>query len=273
MTTVKLHLRAKSPAVEVDLDTLTPRARALAEAIHMSFGQQPLGVLCDTDKVKGDNPHFAYMHGTGPAADELAAQPETVFITNFALLHRDAVTSPEEWLEQHARSIPLSAWPVAGAESRMRPLPERVPSADAAREDRCLTRDQAMRHLADAGIVISPDAWILLWKAGNLPAPRHFALGGRMPLWHVDDLDAYAARPVEPWTTEQVAAHLGYTGDAAQATARKRIGRWGLSAIDRDPTSGGKRYAADQVRAAHQASPGKGRHGATRDGGRFTTAG
>ncbi|WP_063760822.1 hypothetical protein [Streptomyces aureocirculatus] len=171
----------------------------------------------------------------------------------------------------------LDFWPIAGAHSRMQSMEERVPSAGAARADRCLRRDQALPYLADKSertVILSPDAWILLQKAGNVPAPRHYAVGGRMPLWHVDDLDAYIARDYERWTISQVAEHLGYSGASATGSARKQLSRWGISAVDRQPGRDGEsRYAADQVEAAHRARPGKGRRGALRvDGGRFTAS-
>lgn len=265
MTTVKLNIRrSKTTApVEVDLDTLTPKARALAECIAMSFGQQPLGVLVDTGRTKGDNPNHTYLHGTGARADEIGAQPDTRLQTNIEPLPQGAVTSPEEWLEYSARhAMPHDAWPIAGARSRIEPMTERIPAAsiEAAREDRCLTRDQALRHLADHGTPIGKDAWILLQKAGNIPPPLHYALGGRMPLWHVDDLDAYATRDVERWTTSRVAEHLGYTGPSAVGTTRRQLTRWGLLPVDREPgRQGENRYAADQVTACHQTRPGRGR--------------
>ncbi|MER5875500.1 hypothetical protein ABT119_06165 [Streptomyces sp. NPDC001910] len=270
MTLVKLAVRKGSAPVEVDLDTLTPKARALAEAVHASPGHQPLGVLCDTGHTKGDNPNHAYVYGTGVEADEIGSQPDLRFMRNLEPLPRDAETSPEEWLEYNARQIPVDSWPIAGARSRMEPLAERVPSAAAARDDRCLTRDQALRYLADRGIVVSNDAWIMLQKAGNAPEPRHYALGGRMPLWHVDNLDAYAGREVEQWPVTRVAELLGFSGPSAAGSARKQLSRWGLSAVGRAPGRGGESlFAADQVQAAHAARPGSGRRGAPRVDGRF----
>jgi hypothetical protein len=269
VTIVKLNIRKASAPVDVDLDTLTPKARALAEAIHMSAGHQPLGVLCDTGHTKGENPNHTYLHGTGAQADEIGAQPDLRFMRNLEPQPRNAVTSAEEWLEYNARQMPYDSWPIAGARSRIEPLEERVASADAARDDRCLTRDQALSYLADRSnrsIVISKDAWIMLQKAGNAPAPRHYALDGRMPLWHVDDLAAYADRDFERWTISQVAEHLGYSGPSATGTARRQLSRWGLAAVDRAPGRGGEgRFAADQVRAAHTVRPGRGRWAESRD--------
>ncbi|MEU1497313.1 hypothetical protein [Streptomyces sp. NPDC005732] len=270
MTTATVAVRKGSPPCEVDLDTLTPKARALAEAIHMSPGHQPLGVLCDTGRTKGDNPNHAYVYGSGVEADEIGAQPDLRFMRNLEPLPRDAETSVEEWLEYNARQMPYDSWPIAGARSRIEPLDERVPSAEAARLDRCLTRDQALKRLAERGIVLSNDAWIMLQKAGNAPQPHRYALNGRMSLWDVDDVDAYASREYERWTVTQVAELLGFTGEAAKGSARKQLSRWGLSAVGRAPGRGGESlFAADQVQAAQASRPGSGRRGASRVDGRF----
>jgi hypothetical protein len=258
---------------QVDLDTLTPKARALAEAIHASAGHRPIGILCATGKTKGDNPNFRRHYGAGPEADALATQPVTVVIRPTAL-RADSVTPPEEWLEREAHSLAFDVYPIAGSRDSLTTLDQRVPSADAAKEDRCLPLDTVRPYLADThGLVMSPTGWSLLWKVGHLPEPRHYALNGRLPLWHVDDIDAYAGRDFERWTISQVAEHLGYTGASATGTARKQLSRWGLVAVGRAPGRGGESlYAADQVQAAHAARPGKGRHGAVREGGRFAAS-
>ncbi|MEV8606180.1 hypothetical protein AB0465_40670 [Streptomyces griseoviridis] len=273
-TLVTVHLRKGSPLSEVDLDTLTPKARALAEAVAMSFGRQPLGVLCGTGRTKGDNPNHRYVYGTGPAADAKAAEPDVQFVTDLTpMLAADSVTSPEEWLECNARRLPVDWWPIAGAKSRIEPLTEHVPSAEAALTDRCLTRDQALRYLADQderSIILSNDAWIMLQKAGNAPDPRHYLLGGRMPLWALEDLDAYVARDFERWPISRVAEALGYSGGSATGSARKQLFRWGISAVGRAPGRGAESlYAADQILAAISVRPGSGRRGASRQGGRF----
>lgn len=257
---------------EVDLDTLTPKARALAEAIHASSGHAPIGVLCATGRAKGDSPNFRLKYGTGPEADAMARQPVTVVIKP-TLLRADSVTPPEEWLERQAHGLDHDVYPIAGSLDPLIRLPGRVPSADAARDDRCLTLAAVRDYLGDVhGLLLSADGWSLLWKAGHLPAPRHYALGGRMPLWHVDDIDAYARRPYERWTVSQVADHLGYQGSSAAGSARKQMSRWGIHPVGRDRGRGGESlYAADQVQAAHAARPGRGRHGAPRGrGGTFT---
>ena len=77
--------------------------------------------------------------------------------------------------------------------------------------------------------------------------------------------------PEELWTVSMVAKYLGYTGDAANASARKQLARWGVVSQGREAGRRGEsQYFADVVRAAREKSPGKGRRGAPRAGGRFT---
>lgn len=81
-----------------------------------------------------------------------------------------------------------------------------------------------------------------------------------------------AGRGGELWTVSMVAAYLGYTGPSATGSARKQLSRWGIVSQGREPGRRGQsQYLASEVKAAHEARPGKGRHGASREeGGRFT---
>lgn len=64
----------------------------------------------------------------------------------------------------------------------------------------------------------------------------------------------------EEWTTEQVAAFLGYTGDSAEATARGWLARKGIQPVAREPGRAGKNlWPTDQVRAKREAWDGRGR--------------
>lgn len=147
-------------------------------------------------------------------------------------LRADSVTPPEEWLERRAHGLAHDVYPIAGSQDSLSTLTARVPSADAARDDRCLTLDWVRPYLADSpyladthGLAMSPTGWSLLWKAGRLPAPRHNAQGGQLLLWHVDGVDAYACRECERWPLSQVAQFLGYSGPSAAGTARRQLSR------------------------------------------------
>lgn len=74
----------------------------------------------------------------------------------------------------------------------------------------------------------------------------------------------------ELWTVSMVAKYLGYDGASANNSARVWLSRKGLKAEGREPGRRGQsQYDADLVRQAKAGSPGKGRHGASRSGGRF----
>lgn len=61
------------------------------------------------------------------------------------------------------------------------------------------------------------------------------------------------------WTTEDIARELGLN---SPAVARSSLRRWRLAGIELDveidPLTGTKRYLPEQIRAAHEASPGRG---------------
>lgn len=268
MTTVQLHLRKGGPLEDVDLDTLTPKARALAEAIHANPGHQPIGVVCATGETKGDNPNFRLIHGDGPDADALAAEPHVATIRNFGLIPADSSTTAEDWLEREAVALPLNAYPIAGVTSRVGPATDRVPSADAAATDRYLTRNGVLDYMRDAGQPMGVQAWDTLIGTGHLPEPDRYVL--RRPQWKPETIGAYLSREREQWPLSKVAEVLGYSGSSAAGSARKQLSRWGITAEGRTPGRGGESlYAADQVQAAHAHRPGRGRHGAARAGGKF----
>ena len=131
-----------------------------------------------------------------------------------------------------------------------------------------------VRLLADAD---DRDAWQGL-KGRGLPngypkmvrewAAEYAELGPKCPPLELE----CAGRGGELWTVSMVAAHLGYDGPSATGAARKQLSRWGIVSQGREPGRRGQsQYLASEVRAAHEARPGKGRHGASREGGgRFT---
>lgn len=257
-STVKLHLRKGGPLEDVDLDTLTPKARALAEAIHACPGHQPIGVVCGTGQTKGDNPNFRLIHGHGPAADALAAEPHVVTVRNFGLIPTASPTTAADWLEREAAALPLDAYPIAGVTSSLGQATARVPSADLAATDQYLTRDGVLDRMRDAGQPMSVQAWDTLRGTGHLPEPDRYVL--KRPQWRPETIDAYLGRDRELWPISQVAEFLGYEGPSATGSARRQMQRWGFTATGRGPGRGGESlFVADQVQAAHAHRPGRGR--------------
>lgn len=63
-----------------------------------------------------------------------------------------------------------------------------------------------------------------------------------------------ANRPL--WTIDQVAQHIGAS---STGSARRTLSRWQVRPVGRQPgRAGASLYDPDQVRAAHQARPGRG---------------
>ncbi|OQQ13010.1 hypothetical protein B0675_40035 [Streptomyces sp. M41(2017)] len=77
----------------------------------------------------------------------------------------------------------------------------------------------------------------------------------------------------ELWTVSMIAEYLGYEGASATNSARVWLSRKGIKPEGRQTGRHGQtEYDADLIRQAKEASPGKGRRGAQRTGGRFTGA-
>lgn len=75
----------------------------------------------------------------------------------------------------------------------------------------------------------------------------------------------------EMWTVSMIAEFLGYEGQSAANSARVWLSRKGIKPQGRQTGRHGQtEYDAELIRQAKEASPGKGRRGAQREGGRFT---
>ncbi|MEV5944787.1 hypothetical protein [Streptomyces sp. NPDC051994] len=79
--------------------------------------------------------------------------------------------------------------------------------------------------------------------------------------------------PDDLWTVSMVADFLGFTGASAHGSARKWLSRKKIESEGREPGRRGQsQYSARLVQAAKESSPGSGRRGAAREGGRFAGA-
>lgn len=264
MPIVTLHLRRDAydendrliPAFaeDVDLDTLTPRARALAEAITQCPSQRPSQILLQSDAMLADR-----LPGGDRYAQHRSTQHTQFGRTDWWRLRSTDPRTATQWLEIEARDkVPLG-WHILGI------TPDNpVPSLLAGAADQYLTRDGVLEYLRARGVGMSDTAWDTFRGTDHFPAPDRYVC--RRPQWLPETVDAYIDRPRELWPISRVAEHLGYSGPSATGSARKTLYRWGLSAVSRAPGRGGESlYDADQVRAAHAARPGRGTRTDLRD--------
>lgn len=173
MTTVDIHLGGK--AVRIQLERLSGRARALAEAIS----DNPAKVAGDI-WMEADQPISATTKDWQVwfTPDE-AAQPERRPWRGWSTVPLARGEDPHDRLEAEARKIP-PGWHVLGAHPR-RPI--------AKPERREATTEQVVAYLAERGRTISAATWRSYVGRGQAPGP--FDRKGRTPLYDLDHIDAW----------------------------------------------------------------------------------
>lgn len=166
---------------DVDLDRLTPRARALAEIVTRNPLHTPSPVIIQSTRT---------MREMGATADDAVFygdldQPHRTTWEHWARIH--GPIDPHDYLENEARKLPLGYFPVG------RYRDDWVPSADAARDDTDLiTRPQIVEVLRELGRPISP-ATLANYKSNppkGWPEPVKYV--GRTPLWSRTAIERYA---------------------------------------------------------------------------------
>lgn len=201
MTTISLLLREDTKHVDddcnvtrtfatpdsVDLDQLTPRARALAEAVAQLPGARKGDILCEhRTKTRGE---------MTPDADtwlppERLTEPAHQTWARWDVYRADSGVTPVEYLERQARKIPPE-WRIVSGHAVGRPTPPPVPSSQAAGDDDCLTPRGVLDYLATHyKRHIGPGTWRSYVSRGQAPAP--IGRVGREPLWSPVDIDAWA---------------------------------------------------------------------------------
>lgn len=239
-------------AETLDLDPLTPRARALAEALHDTMqhhviGGRALDIVFENDLT---NAALADMPPRVPDAYQPVKDPDQKALRTITwgpLLSAAYPTSLTEWLERQARDEIPDGWYPVGAPHR-----PRVPSWEAGAADRHLSKNGVLEYLRAHGAELGIRAWDTLRGTGVLDPDRHVC---KRPQWAPETVQAFIDRRPELWPLTRVAAHLGVT----PGSARVQMRRWGFTAVGREPGRGGENlYAADLVRAAHSHRPGRG---------------
>lgn len=170
--------------VTVGPNRLTPKARALAEAIAET-GLRRISVR----SVAPAREVYGTRAGLFVAADALD-KPITRAWENWAASDSPArhATDPYRWLEYEARKM-IGWYPVAADGTDL-------PSSQAAREDDGVGADDALNflnHACPAGTAPSKAAWMQYAIRGEHGYPAPVRHNGIMSLWSVTDLSKYAS--------------------------------------------------------------------------------
>lgn len=169
-----------APYEDVDLDTLTPRARALAEAVAATPLRTAVDIWVQAERpIRDTTPDWQLWY-----TEQQAAQPERRPWRGWSDYPATSTMPPAEYLERQARRIP-PGWQVLGA----RPDAP-VPSADAGAADTGMTREQVLDWLRAHGRAIAPGTWSAYVTRGQAPAPSRRV--ARTPLWDLDEIAAWA---------------------------------------------------------------------------------
>jgi len=165
---------------DIDLDKLTPRARAIAEAIAQSGGR-PVDIWMERDRpLRETMPNWEMWY-----SPERAEEPERRPWKNWSRYPATSRTEAHAWLEEQAQKLPPE-WHVLGA----RPDTP-VPSREAGAADRYLTRDQVLAYMRARGRDISVSTWSSYTARKQAPRPDRYV--GRTPQWLEATIDSFLA--------------------------------------------------------------------------------
>lgn len=166
---------------DIDLDELTPRARALAETIAQQSLRTRGPIRCQhrtaTKRDMTPNPEI-WLH-----PDEMD-QPYQQTWSGWSKFPATSTMTGAEYLEQQARRIPPEFAIVSAAGCRTL-----VPSMEAGAADDALTLSAVMEYLARRGRHIMPGTWRSYVARDQAPAPVRQV--GRTPLWALADVKAW----------------------------------------------------------------------------------
>ena len=182
MATLMLALRDESAPEPVELDALSPRARALAEAVSQRLGGRCVVWLQSARTVREAIPDAERWY----AADELD-KPYMMGWSGWSHYPADSMMSQRDYLEQQARRIPPQ-YSIVGAFAE-----QPVPSFAEGAEDRGMTRDQVLDYIeAKTKRRIAPSTWSSYTARKQAPTPSRYV--GRTPLWDPSAIDAWLER-------------------------------------------------------------------------------
>lgn len=174
-----VDIKIQSRLVKVDLDKLSVRGRALAEAIAATPGSHNGDIWMEADKpIRETTPGWEMWF-----TPVEAAQPER---RPWRGWDKRRFTDPVAYIEKEAAKIP-PGWHVLGAHPH-----QPVPTAAEAAATREATSDQVLAYLRERGRVITAATWRSYVGRGQAPAPvRHV---GRTPIYDLTAVDSWLAR-------------------------------------------------------------------------------
>lgn len=171
-----------APHDDVELDDLSPRARALAEAIsHCPDGEAGTIRLESTLRVRDIQPNWEMWY-TSQQAD----QPLRMDWSRWDRYPADSALPAADWLERQAAKIPAGYRIVGACRTSLGGEPEvRVDDTSD-----LMTAQAVAALLATCGRHITASTWRAYVARGQAPAPvRHV---GRTPLWDAEQIRAWA---------------------------------------------------------------------------------
>lgn len=178
--TVDIHIGGK--AATIDLDRLSPRARALAEAIADHPARVAGDIWMEADSpIRDTTPYWDVWF-----TEAEAAEPERRPWRGWSAVKLGKGEDAHDRLEVEAAKIP-PGWHVLGAHPR-RPVPSMAEAA-ATRE---ATTAQVIAYLAQRGRTIGRATWSHYVSHGQAPEPMRRV--ARTPIWDLDDVDAWLSR-------------------------------------------------------------------------------
>lgn len=182
------YTRAKS--VTIDLDALTPRARALAEAVAQLPGaRKDAGEILCHHRTKTRREMTPDAETWLPP--ELLDQPARQTWARWDIYRADSEVAPVDYLESQARKIPPE-WSIVCGHAIGLPDPAPVRSSQEGGNDDRLTPRGVVNYLAaHHKRCIGHSTWRSYVARGQAPAP--IGRVGREPLWSPADIEAWVA--------------------------------------------------------------------------------
>jgi hypothetical protein len=185
-TVIQLEMHSDSDHMsEIDLDRLSPRARALAQAWHARMLPCRGAVVIQSART---------IREMDPDADptwytpEQLDAPHRVVWTSWSYYPQNSTMDPHDYLEQQAQRLPVG-YVVVGPHRA-----DRVPSVQEAMGDaHLITRAQLLEELRRLGRPIAAATLDLYRSPRFAPAgfPQPVQFVGRTPLWDLRHAEEY----------------------------------------------------------------------------------